>query len=363
MIESKPRSIFLTKSLIFQWSASGNAARNHSPRREAQQRRCLLDFRLRQLQCFLVLSETLNFGKAARALYLSQPTLTFQIKSLEDSLGAKLFERNRHRVSLTDAGFAFREYAANMLKTAQAAKECLNQIASRLLLRVCCGPVGQYVVLPALIRALTQTHPEFQLEIVELTTEEQIAGLPEGKVDALLMVPELPIQGMRFESICSEPLVAMVSRQNPLAQKRNLSIHDLKEVGLIASRPRDCRFHREFLHKLFAPYGILPRIVESPQSCSVQFAYVAADEGVLLAPRSVTACAFPGIVSLPIQEDLPLVHLGLASMRTSNSVAMKIFRQVALESARTLTTEGPAAMPQPLHKPALAVIPGRREAV
>jgi DNA-binding transcriptional LysR family regulator len=322
-----------------------------------------LDFRLRQLQCFLVLSDTLNFGKASRALYLSQPTLTFQIKSLEDSLGVKLFERNRQRVSLTDAGFAFRDYAANMVATANAAKERLNNIASRLLLRVSCGPVGQYVVLPALIRALSQSHPEFQLEILELTTEEAIAALPEATADALLMVPDLPIQGMRFELIHAEPLVAMVARQNPLAQKRILSVHDLKNVGLIASRPRDCRFHRDFLHKLFAPFGIIPRIVESPQSCSVQFAYVAADEGVLLAPRSVTACAFPGIVSLPIQEDLPLVHLGLASMRTNNSVAMKIFRQVALQCSKSLTLEAPIAPPEPMVKTALSVIPGRREAV
>ena len=322
-----------------------------------------MDFRLRQLQCFLVLSDTLNFGKAARALYLSQPTLTFQIKSLEDSLGVKLFERNRQRVSLTDAGFAFREYATNMVATAHAAKERLDNIASRLLLRVSCGPVGQYVILPALIRSLSQTHPEFQLEILELTTEESMTALPEGSVDALLMVPEFPIQGMRFELIYSDPLVAMVSQQNPLAKKRMLSVHDLRNVGLIASRPRDCRFHREFLHKLFAPFGIVPRIVESPQSCSVQFAYVAADEGILLAPRSVTACAFPGIVSLPIQEELPLVHLGLASIRTNNSVAMKIFRQVALHCAKTFEPEISAAPPEPIVKPALSVIPGRREAV
>jgi DNA-binding transcriptional LysR family regulator len=322
-----------------------------------------LDFRLRQLKCFLVLSDTLNFGKAARALYLSQPTLTFQIKSLEDSLGVKLFERSRQRVSLTDAGFAFREYATKMLATAHAAKERLDNIASRLLLRVCCGPVGQYIVLPGLIRSLAQTHPEFQLDILELTTEEAIAGLPEAKVDALLMIPEQPIQGMRFEPICSEPLVAMVSRQNPLAQKRSLSVHDLRDEALIASRPRDCRFHREFLHNIFAPFDIVPRIVESPQSCSVQFAYVAADEGILLAPRSLAACAFPGIVSLPIQEELPMIHLGLSSMRSNNSIAMKIFRQIALESARALTAEKPAVQSEAIAKPALSVIPGRREAV
>jgi len=322
-----------------------------------------LDFRLRQLQCFQVLSETLNFGKAARALYLSQSTLTFQIKTLEDSLGVKLFERSRQRVALTDAGFAFREYASRMLTTAHAAKEHLDGIACRLLLRVCCGPVGQYVILPEVIRTLSQSRPDFQLEIQELTTEEQLVSLPEGTVDALLMVPELPIPGMQFELIYSEPLFAMVPAQVPLAHKKLLSIHDLKDVGLIASRPRDCRFHREFLQKLFQPFGITPRIVEAPQSCSVQFAYVAAGEGVLLAPRSVAACAFSGVVSLPIREELPPVNLGLAFMQNNNSVAMKIFRQIALEGARKLAAAKVAPRPESAIKSSLAVMPGRREAV
>jgi len=321
-----------------------------------------LDFRIRQLQCFVVLSDTLNYGKAARALFLSQPTLTFQIKSLEEALGVRLFDRNRHRVSLTDAGFAFRDYAAKMLAMAQAARDHLNHLASRLSLRVCCGPVGQYVVLPALIRSLAHIHPDFQLEILELTTEEQISRLPEDKVEALLMVPELPVQGMRFDPICSEPLVALVSRQSPLAQKRMLSIRDLRNVGMIASRRRDCRFHQPFLHNLFAPFGIEPHIVETPQSCSLQFAYVAADKGVLLAPLSIAECAFPDIVAIPIQEDLPRVELGLASMQANSSAALGIFRQIALQSAQGSAPSGSLLPPESPSRSAVPFVAVRRAA-
>jgi len=105
----------------------------------------------------MTLSELLNYGKAARALYLSQPTLTFQIKSLEEAFGTKLFERNRQSVSLTEAGFAFRTYAQRVLDTVAEAKECLGEMHSRLHLRVSCGPVGQFVVLPAVIRAPART--------------------------------------------------------------------------------------------------------------------------------------------------------------------------------------------------------------
>lgn len=87
-----------------------------------------MDFRIRQLQCFLTLSRLLNYGKTARELYMSQPTITFQIKSLEETFGAKLFERDRQQVRLTDAGVAFREYAQSIIDTAHAARERLADL-------------------------------------------------------------------------------------------------------------------------------------------------------------------------------------------------------------------------------------------
>jgi len=183
-----------------------------------------LDFRIRQLQCFLTLAELLNYGKTARALYSSQPTITFQIKSLEEALNTKLFERDRQQVRLTDAGFAFREYAQSIVDTVEAARECLGGLHNRLRLRVSCGPVGQFVLLPAVIRTLAARYPEFELEVSELTTEQQMTRLPEGKVDALLMIGELPVRGMRFDPICKEALVAIVSRESPLATRGSIQV-------------------------------------------------------------------------------------------------------------------------------------------
>ena len=294
----------------------------------------MLDFRIRQLQCFLTLSDLLNYGKTARALYMSQPTITFQIKSLEEAFGVKLFERDRQQVRLTDAGFAFREYAQSIMDTLDRAQDCLSALHTRLRLRISCGPVGQFILLPAVIRALAADYPEFDLEVTELTTEQMMARLPEGKVDALLMIGSLPVKGMRFDPICQEPLVAMVSRESPLAARRSLSVQDLRETSIIASRTKDCRFHQPYLHSLLAPYGIMPRIVESPQSCSVQFAYAAAGEGIALSTASMAACAFPHVLALPFTERLPEMQLGLAAMETNDSQAMKVFRKVVMDCAR-----------------------------
>jgi DNA-binding transcriptional LysR family regulator len=238
-------------------------------------------------------------------------------------------------VRLTDAGFAFREYAQTIMDTVDAARECLSDIHTRLRLRVTCGPVGQYVLLPSVLRKLAAEYPDFELEVSELTTEQQMSRLPEGKIDALLMVTALPVAGLRFDPICKEPLVAMVSRHSPLAAKPCVSVEDLRSTSIIASRLKDCRFHQPFLHSLLAPYGITPKIVESPQSCSVQFAYAAAGEGMAIATESMTVCAFPDVVALPFEEPMPAMQLGLASMAANETRAMTIFRNVVMECARS----------------------------
>jgi DNA-binding transcriptional LysR family regulator len=326
-----------------------------------------LDFRLRQLQCFLTLSELLNYGKTARALYMSQPTITFQIKSLEESFGVRLFERDRQQVRLTDAGFALRAYAQTIVETVEAARECLGNLHSNLRLRVSCGPVGQFVLLPAVIRTLAAQYPEFELEVSELSTEQQMTRLPEGTVDALLMVGALPINGVRFDPICEEPLVAVISLQSPLAARGSISVNDLRDNALIASRLKDCRFHQPYLHGLLAPYGVTPRIVESPHSCSVQFAYAAAGEGIAIATASMAACTFPGVAFLPFDEPLPPLQLGMAAIETNERVAMSVFRQVVLDCARAVFEDRkykpkPALRKPRLHQPPPAVYENQQAA-
>ncbi len=322
-----------------------------------------MDFRIRQLQCFLTLSDLLNYGKTARALYMSQPTITFQIKSLEESFGVKLFERDRQQVRLTDAGYAFREFAQSIMDTVDAAQECMSGLHTRLRLRVSCGPVGQFILLPAVIRKLAAQYPEFELEVSELTTEQQMTRLPEGKVDALLMVNALPVKGLRFDPISKETLVAMVSRHSALAKEPAISVQELRHTSVIASRAKDCRFHQPFLHSLLAPFGITPRIVESPQSCSVQFAYAAAGEGIAIASASMAVCSFPDIVAIPFVEPLPALQLGLASMEANDSLAMTIFRKVVMECAESTLERRATANLYPAHLPQTVMpFPARREA-
>ncbi len=292
-----------------------------------------MDFRIRQLQCFLTLADLLHYGKTARVLYMSQPTITFQIKSLEEAFGAKLFERSRQQVRLTAAGVAFREYAQTILETVKEARSRLGDMDARLRLKVGCGPVGQSVLLPAVLRTLAAEYPMFELEVLELTTEQQRLRISEGSVDALLMVEEISDPRVKFELIRAEPLVAMVSRGSPLASRSQISLEELRRTPLIASRGKDGHLQQAHLRRLLLTSGVMPRVVEAPESTAVVLAYAAAGEGLAIVAESVGLAGFPGVVMLRFEEEISPLALGLASIEGNESEALAVFREVVMRCA------------------------------
>ncbi len=289
-----------------------------------------MDFRIRQLQCFLTLADLLHYGRTARALYMSQPTITFQIKGLEQTFGVPLFERNRQQVSLTPAGAELRPYAQSIVDTARSARSRLGDMGNRQSLRISCGTLGQALILPAILRALSEGYPGFSLQVDELTTEQQMAGLSAGKVDALLMVEPLPVKGMRFDCLREEPLVVILPRSSPLAKQRSVSVEDLRDVALVVPRLEDSSLRQPFLQALLAPYGVKPRFLEAPHSLSGQLAYVAAGEGVIVGTRLRASGRSSAIVVRPFREPLPRLQFGLASMSSNLTPAMTTFRSLVL---------------------------------
>ena len=292
-----------------------------------------MDFRIRQLQCFLTLAEHLHYGRTARALYMSQPTITFQIKSLEQSFGVALFERSRRQVALTHAGEAFRGYAASIVGTVAEARRHMGAVTSRMHLTISCGHLGAATLLPAVLRSCAQHHPGFTLDVDDMTPAEQRERLAAGTLDALLMVTPMPLQGMRFECLQEEPLVAILSRRSPLAERRRISVEDLRHVPLIAPRLKDCAMRQPFLQTLLAPYGVIPHFVEAPHTGSAQMAYVAADQGLLIGTRLMARDQAADVVARPFKESLPRLQLGLASMLANTSPAMIAFRSLVLACA------------------------------
>src|SRR5262245_28708444 len=134
---------------------------------------------LRHLRYFVVLSEELHFGRAARRLSISQPPLSVAIQQLESAVGAQLFERNSKEVRLTPAGQALQASARQLLRQAQEAALEARDVAQGLAGRLRIGFVGAmlYRGLPQALGHFQQQFPAVRVTLSELNSREQIVEL------------------------------------------------------------------------------------------------------------------------------------------------------------------------------------------
>lgn len=184
---------------------------------------------LRQLEYLIAVADTLHFRRAAERVNTTQPTLSEQLKTLEDRLGAQLVERNRSRVVLTPVGSEVVLIARRMLRDAHEIRSIAQRHGGTLagVIRIGMSPtVGAYM-LSRIIPELHERYPQLKLHVRDHLPKGLVRGLDEGTFDLVIM--PLPIRGADFEveTLFREPLHVAVAKDHPLARKRSLSRQDL----------------------------------------------------------------------------------------------------------------------------------------
>src|SRR5450432_1274424 len=142
-------------------------------------------FTLRQLQYAVAVADGLSFRRAAEACGVSQPSLSAQLRELEDALGARLFERDRRRVLLTDAGEALVARARKVLTSAEDLADAGRRLGDPLAgaLRIGVIPTISSYLLPDLVRALKREHPRLTVRWTEDKTATLLTSLADGALD------------------------------------------------------------------------------------------------------------------------------------------------------------------------------------
>lgn len=156
---------------------------------------------LRQLAYFDALARHGHFGRAAEACAVSQPALSMQIKELEQTLGAALFERSGRAVGLTAFGEVFAERVREILRSVDElgalARTSRDELAGPL--RIGVIPTVAPYLLPRIVANLTQAHPELEIRLRESITPTLIRELGEGRLDAAVVA--LPVSEPSFEEV------------------------------------------------------------------------------------------------------------------------------------------------------------------
>ncbi len=243
---------------------------------------------LRHLRYFVAVAEMENVSRAAmQRLHVSQPSLSRQIRDLEEEIGVQLLERTAKSVRLTGAGRAFLDEARAILKHTDDAVGKVRAIAGKADTELHIGdwPLATGRIMPALLRAYQQAMPKVHVKLHDWPVEKNIAGVRDGRLQLAILIPPLKasaLEELRFEELVTVRVCLAVGCDHPFAQKRSVSLADAAREPFIGLTPEEYPRYQEYLAAIFARVHEKPRVVEEHDGWSGVFSAVSAGVGVAI---------------------------------------------------------------------------------
>lgn len=171
---------------------------------------------LNYLECFASLSDTLSFTETARDFSVSQPSISRQIRLLEEQLGTKLFIRDKHKVHLTEEGVAFKQKVTPLIKELKlvmnATQDKTDGIAGRVSFG-CLGEIGQYAMMDMILQ-FTEQYPELGTQVVFTSPEKIIDKVKNGQLDFGLVNEMVDQENIRSFEVLKERSVLVTRYKN-----------------------------------------------------------------------------------------------------------------------------------------------------
>ncbi|GER09995.1 Hca operon transcriptional activator [compost metagenome] len=302
---------------------------------------------LRQLRQVVVLSETLNFHRAAERLHMAQPPLSTSIKKLEEELGVLLFDRLSTGLRLTAAGEAVLQNAKRALffvdEVRRAARD--GVAGEEGLLRI--GFVGSatYSLMPQIVRSFHRQYPRVDLEIEESTTTDLLRRIEDHSLDlALVRYPVLTPTAAELTVLQLDHLVLAVSADSAFAQRSEIAIAELEGEPFIAySRTLVPTMH-VLTMQVFQDAGVQPRITQEAVQVQTILGLVESGLGMALVPAVVQRYASNGVRLIPL-TDMPskyTVGIAMATLPDALTPAARNFIAVAHAAVQPSATQPPA---------------------
>jgi LysR family hydrogen peroxide-inducible transcriptional activator len=242
---------------------------------------------LRQLRYCEALARHGHFGRAADACAISQPALSEQIKELEASLGAALFERGARQVRLTEFGEAFVARVPDILRLVDDLEDLALSSRDRPLGRLRLGviPTVAPYLLPTLIRDLTRLHADLDVNVRETLTRKLIEELAEGRLDAAIVA--LPVSEPAFAEVALFAEEFVLVRPGEDAGKPAPGVETLREMRLLLLEEGHC--FRDQALAFCHMHSARPRELLDASSLSTLVQMVGAGIGVTLIPEMAVA--------------------------------------------------------------------------
>jgi len=293
---------------------------------------------LRHLRYFVAVADGENVTRAALKLHVSQPALSRQIRDLEDELGFPLLERSAKSVRLTDAGREFFRESRAVLQRVEDAVMAARAIATggnELHVGYAMSPTVR--ILPQTLRMFQAAMPLTRVKLHDLSTEEMLTGLRDGKLQIAFMVHSrlALMRGLQMEDLTTLPVRLAVAPEHPLASRKTVKISEIAQHPLIAFSRAEYPDYHEALATWFSQAEGKPRIAEEHDSVASLIAAVEAGDGVAFVTESMACVAGPRLSLIRITPAPSPLVIAAVWPEGKLSVVAEQFLSCARKCAKT----------------------------
>ena len=279
-----------------------------------------MELKLKDLRYLVAVADLRHFGRAAARCFVSQPTLSAQLKKLEQSLGVQLIERAPNNVSLTAAG---QEVVTRARRIIEASDEVVALAAGKRdplagPLRVALLPtIGPYL-LPRVAPAIRRALPRLELRLYEYRTAPMLERLRGGELDVGVLALPVELNGLESRELFREAFVVALPKRHPLAARKTLRVADLEEETLLLLEDGHCL--RDQALEVCSRAAVREPQDFRATSLETLRQMVATGAGVTLLPELAGRGAYRdtrGVTMRPFARPAPVRHVGAVWRKTS----------------------------------------------
>ncbi|CAB3774793.1 LysR family transcriptional regulator [Paraburkholderia humisilvae] len=281
---------------------------------------------LRHLRYFVSVVETGSLTEAAeKRLHTSQPSLSRQIRDLEDQVGVALLRRSARGVEPTEAGKAFLDHARLAMAQVDAAVEAARRAAQPAKPRFALGFLtGQEMTwLTDAMHLLREELPTIEVTVSSDYSTELATALAHGKLDVAFMRAERGY-GLEYKVVSEEPLVVLMPSDHPLTAREAVHPDELRGAPFIAMADK-AKVLRQVIDAYLARSGVDVEVVQSVDNPAMVMSLIASMRAITLIPAYVRDLMPWSVVSRPLAGDVPTIELVVGYSPGNTAPIVKLF--------------------------------------